>query len=294
MLPFKHSHQPAHLEYRHHLHHHRRCLRNRPCRRPLVQSWERRRSCPVKRCYSKRMKDPSCGSQRRCVFPLLTFLQFGSLHLSFSSGYPSMSVSFPHRYPLPAQPIPHWQDKWNPSETQTARVWSCEWQTCEILPDKWWSHPSLGCTGRWCHRGWSGCCHSWAPACSPSPDLLWSPTYSCRSDTSPAQERKGHLVFFGRRSKIHTKKRQFCPTRAQVFRWRSHHRVVTLWVFSAAAVVGSFALIDVVTDLNEETWSVMECNLVNVFRYNFELLVLWSISISASLCFSTTFQRQIL
>lgn len=30
-----------------------------------------------------------------------------------------MSVSFPHRCPFPAQPIPHWQDKWNSLETDS-------------------------------------------------------------------------------------------------------------------------------------------------------------------------------
>lgn len=68
-------------------------------------------------------------------------------------------------------------------------------RTCAILPDKRWTRPSLGYTGRWCHRGWSGCCRSWALACSPSPDLLWNRTYSCRSGRSPVQER-GHLVSF--------------------------------------------------------------------------------------------------
>lgn len=36
-----------------------------------------------------------------------TFLQFLSLHWSLLSGYPSISVSFPHTWPLPAQPTPH-------------------------------------------------------------------------------------------------------------------------------------------------------------------------------------------
>lgn len=71
----------------------------------------------------------SCIMQINCTFwkkkkkIKFTFLQFASLHLSFSSGYPSMSVSFPHRYPLPAQPIPHWQDKWI-SENQIASICS--------------------------------------------------------------------------------------------------------------------------------------------------------------------------
>lgn len=61
-------------------------------------------------------------------------------------------------------------------------------------PDRWWNRPSLGYTERWRHRGWSGCCRSWSPACSPSPDLQWNRTYSCRSGRSPVREQI-HLFF---------------------------------------------------------------------------------------------------
>lgn len=153
-----------------------------------------------------------------------TFLQFASLHLSFSSGYPSMSVSFPHRYPLPAQPIPHWQDKWNNSEKSDSKsvqllyINNCalarrlfirmhEW--CETLPDKWLIHLFLQNTGHWHHRGWSGCCCSWPPACSLSPDLLWNQIYSCRSDRSPVQEWAGLGISLFR-SKGHRNKTICC------------------------------------------------------------------------------------
>lgn len=72
------------------------------------------RACQVRRKYK------TCLSQ----FHFRTFLQFASLHFSFSSGYPSMSVSFPQRYPFPAQPIPHWEDKLKPLRTRL--VWSCK------------------------------------------------------------------------------------------------------------------------------------------------------------------------
>lgn len=129
-------------------------------------------------------------------FHFHTFLQFASLHFSFSSGYPSMSVSFPQRYPFPAQPIPHWEDKLKPLGMRL--VWSCKLKRKKklsiFLPDRWWNRPSLGYTERWRHRGWSGCCRSWSPACSPSPDLQWNRTYSCRSGRSPVREQI-HLFF---------------------------------------------------------------------------------------------------
>lgn len=63
----------------------------------------------------------ACGSQPLLMFQaLFTFLQLTSLHLSFSSGYPSISVSFPHRNPFPAQPIPHWKDR---NTHQRVRQW---------------------------------------------------------------------------------------------------------------------------------------------------------------------------
>lgn len=63
------------------------------------------------------IKGPAISAQLQ-NFTWVTFLQLGSLHLSFSSGYPSMSVSFPHKYPLPAQPIPHCQEKGSSLETR--------------------------------------------------------------------------------------------------------------------------------------------------------------------------------
>lgn len=77
---------------------------------------------------------------------------------------------------------------WIKEKKKTYRVLSKKKKRKKVLLDKWWSRPSLGCTGRWHHTGWSGCCRSWSPACSPSPDPLWSRSCSCRSGRSPAHE----------------------------------------------------------------------------------------------------------
>lgn len=108
-----------------------------------------------------------------------------------------MSVSLPQRYPFPAQPMPHWEEEWRMKPPRIE--WKKKKKHIEfsvkkkkkrkkVLPDKWWSRPSLGYTGRWRHTGWSGCCRSWSPACSPSPDPLWSRSCSCRSGRSPVHE----------------------------------------------------------------------------------------------------------
>lgn len=83
---------------------------------------------------------------------------------------------------------------------------------CEKLPDKRLIHLFLQYTGRWCRRGWSGCCCSWPLAYSPSPGLLWNQTYSCRSDRSPVQE-------WGR-------------VRLNLFRLKSHRNESICWVYS--------------------------------------------------------------
>lgn len=122
-----------------------------------------------------------------------------------------------------------------------------------MLPDRWWSRPSLGYTERWRHRGWSGCCRSWSPACSPSPDLLWNRTCSCRSGRSPVHEQR-HL-FFG--FFLHSDCKSTKMTRGTSVRclntvlpWQPHLGVVAQRVGGAASVVGSLAFVDVVADLD--------------------------------------------
>lgn len=122
-----------------------------------------------------------------------------------------------------------------------------KWINIESLPDKWWSRPSQGYTGRWRHTGWSGCCRSWSPAYSLSPGRRWSRSCSCHSGRSPVQKTQpaitNMVAGLNGRDPIEAR----CNALRQ--RWPPYHRVVTQRVGGAAAVVGPFAFIDVVADL---------------------------------------------